>query len=314
MSDFKERNKRIQEVSDLLPGSVPYVNVRKIRVAERHDGLTAIRFLEELKTYLSTEEWLAAIAAGHLRHEDSALTPHMIVRAGECLVHLIPDTVEPEVDAAIRVIFEDPMLFIVDKPAPLPVHPSGRFNKNTALLILKLAFPELCLRPAHRLDANTTGLLIFAKTQAAAHAMARQFEKRSVEKIYLVRVQGHPPDDTFCCDLPIHKLPNEAGVRAVNDQGLEAMTRFQVLSRFPDGTSLLKARPTSGRTNQIRLHLQETGHPICGDSVYSDSRDLTQGFCHQQKLFLHAWMMSFVHPLSEQTIHLSTKRPDWAAR
>ncbi|MFH1130593.1 MAG: RluA family pseudouridine synthase [Pseudomonadota bacterium] len=312
MSDLEKRSNRIKEVSDPLPGSVPYTNVRKIHVPERCNGLSLIRFLEELKTHLSTPDWLAVIAAGNLRQEDREFSPQMVVRAGECFVNLIPDTVEPDVDSDIRVIYEDPSLFIVDKPAPLPVHPSGRFNKNTVIFILNLAFPEFDLRPVHRLDANTTGILIFAKTKEAAKMMAQQFENHKVEKTYLVRVQGHPCHDTFHCDLPIHKSPHESGVRIVDDKGLESMTRFQVLSRFPDGTSLLEAQPTSGRTNQIRLHLKEQGHPVLGDSVYADSRDLTTGFCQQQKLFLHAWMIRFVHPHSERELLLSTEKPAWA--
>jgi 23S rRNA pseudouridine1911/1915/1917 synthase len=109
-------------------------------------------------------------------------------------------------------------------------------------------------------------------------------------------------------------LPHEAGIRLVDNQGLEAMTHFQVLHRFSDGTSLIKAQPQSGRTNQIRIHLKETGHPILGDTVYGDSCDLVKGFSHPQKLFLHAWMIRFTHPLSQETIQLSTEQPGWATQ
>src|SRR3989339_2068764 len=160
---MEERNRRIAEAQFPLPGSIPYENIRCIHVPARFDGFSVIGFLNGLETHFTLQEWLAFIGAGHVFRENEVLGPQRILRAGDTISHRIPNTIEPDVDANLKVVFEDESLFIVNKPAPLPVHPSGRFNRNTALYILKKAFPDLSLRPVHRLDASTTGALIFAK-------------------------------------------------------------------------------------------------------------------------------------------------------
>ncbi len=309
LREHEERNRRISDVIDPLPGSVPYLNVRQLRVAQRFDRLTVIEFLTQMKTNLSTQEWLDVIYTGNLRRGNQPVTPQSLVYQGERLNHLIPNTVEPDVNPNLKVLFEDKALLAIDKPAPLAIHPSGRFNKNTALHILKLAFPEMLLRPVHRLDANTTGMCLFAKTKSAASAMSRQFESRLVEKVYLVRVLGHPRDDSFTCDMQIQKSPSEAGSRRFAPAGLAAVTQFKVLARLSDGTSLLRGTPLTGRTNQIRIHLAEIGHSVLGDTAYGVEKDLSRGLCKQDKLFLHALSLCFSHPLTHKRVHLTTQIP-----
>ncbi len=116
-----------------------------------------------------------------------------------------------------------------DKPAPLPLHPSGRFNRNTLQSILNQVYRPQKIRPVHRLDANTTGVVVFARTRQFANRLQSQFAAGEVEKYYLARIQGHPPESQFTCDAPIGSSATELGGRAIDEQGLAARTEFRVL-------------------------------------------------------------------------------------
>jgi len=205
---------------------------------------------------------------------------------------------------------------VINKPAPLPIHPSGRFNRNTLQAILQTVYHPQKPRPAHRLDANTTGLVVFTRTRHFAKFVQPQFERGDVEKTYLARVMGHPPQDTFFCDAPIGEEPVNAGARQVDtENGLPARTEFRVIRRDPDGTALLEARPLTGRTNQIRLHLWHLGFPICGDPVYlpghalGNRQTLPLG---EPPLCLHAWKLTFRHPLTKKATTFEAPTPDWS--
>ncbi len=310
---YTEADARIAAVATPLPGSIPYENRRPMKVGLRYGGLPLLAFLTQNHPHVPVEEWTEAIAAGQIRIGERSAGEDDPVAVGDRVVHVIPDTVEPEVDPSLRLIFEDEAMMVLEKPAPLPMHPCGRFNRNSASMILKAAFPEAGLRPAHRLDANTTGVVVFAKTREAARNLARQFEGRSVEKIYIVRVVGHPGSDHFHCAAPIVKAPHEAGTREVcSREGRPARTEFEVLHRLEDGTSLLGVRPDSGRTNQIRIHLAELGYPIVGETAYGPERDLRGGFSKDARLHLHAWKLAFEHPISGERVRATATLPDWA--
>jgi 23S rRNA-/tRNA-specific pseudouridylate synthase len=137
-----------------------------------------------------------------------------------------------------------------------------------------------------------------------------------VEKTYLVRVQGHPSPDEFLCDAPISTASGELGSRTVVETGGQvARTEFRVRQRSPDGTALLEARPLTGRTNQIRIHLWHLGFPVCGEAAYLPGRQLgatqTLGI-DDPPLCLHAWQIKFRHPLSQQPAQFTAPPPAWA--
>jgi UPF0176 protein len=137
-----------------------------------------------------------------------------------------------------------------------------------------------------------------------------------VEKVYLARVQGHPPEDTFRCELPISDVAGDLGSRTVDEEnGLAAVTEFRVLKRYDDGTSLLKVRPLTGRTNQIRVHLWQLGWPICGEQAYLPNRQLGDTQTHalsDPPLCLQAARLRFRHSLTQQPVEFAADRPAWA--
>lgn len=331
MADLlQERNAALQKLIDPLPGSQPYFNRRPLNVPGRYDGMTLLDFLSAWHPQVPREDWLAKIVEGSIvpgqRYgrkrrrmkspvECIPLSPERTVRAGERFENLLPGTVEPDVNANIEVIFEDDQFIIINKPAPLPLHAAGRFSRNTVqYILLQLYAPEAPLN-AHRLDANTSGVLVLCRKRSVARVVQPQFEKRTVDKTYVARVLGRPETDEFRCDAAIAAVPGEHGVRRIDDaNGLTAETAFRVISRLPDGTSLIEAKPTTGRTNQIRLHLWHLGFPIVGDPAYlpdgaiGSNRSLS---LDDPPMCLHAQRIS-LHDVAGELREFAAPLPAWA--
>ncbi len=307
---------KIAQTTQPLPGSFLLENRRPVNIPAAFDGRTLLETLTEIFPQISAREWAERCDAGRfINYGRTVRNKDHIVRGGERILQIFPPAVEPDVAANIQIIYEDEALLIVHKPAPLPMHASGRFHRNTLQHILNEVYEPKYPRPVHRLDANTTGLVAFARTRHFCRLLQRQFLEGSVEKIYLVRVQGHPTQDTFSCDAPISAEPDVMGTRAIDADGLSSLTHFKVLERHPDGTALLEAKLSTGRTNQIRVHLWQLGHPVVGDLAYlldqkiGNTQTLT---LEDPPLQLHAWKLSFKHPLRQETVSFEATKPSWA--
>lgn len=311
------REAAIRRVTTPLPGSEPYENVRPLNVAAAHEGRTLFETVCAVFPHLDAEFWRGRFAAGMIVDcERRPVEAERRVRAGEQYLHLWPATREPDVSAAIRVLFEDEAIVVVDKPAPLPVHASGRYNRNTLQWILREVYAPQKLRPVHRLDANTTGVLVLARTRQFARPLVEQLAAGTLEKVYLARIVGTPPEYVFECDAPIGNEQTTLGGREIDETGLAARTEFRVLRRYCDGTTLLEALPTTGRTNQIRLHLAHLGWPICGDQAYLGAGQIGGTQTHavgDPPLCLHARRITFAHPLSGERVAFESELPEWAA-
>ncbi len=303
-------------VADPLPGSVPYENLRPVSVPAAHDRSTLLDFLCGIFSHISRDEWLAVIHDGSMVDvAGNALAEDAIVRAGQRVYRKQPQGAEPDVNPAVGVLHEDAALVVLNKPAPLPVHPGGRFNRNTLQFFVDRVYHPGRPRPAHRLDANTTGVLVCARARRFARDLQVQFERGEVQKTYLARIAGQPAEDRFVCDAPISPEPGELGSREVApDGGLSARTEFRILERHPDGTSLVEVVPLTGRTNQIRLHLAHLGHPIAGDPAYRSGGQLGTAMTlapDDPPMCLHAWRISLRHPVTRETMTFEAPPPAW---
>jgi RluA family pseudouridine synthase len=302
-----QRHEQIRAATTPLPGSGPYDNRKPVIVPQEFDGATVLDFLSSIFKHVARVEWDYLCEQGRLLdRENKPVSAEHKVRAGDRYFVFQPGIAEPDVNPDICILHEDEAILVLHKPAPLPVHPSGRFNRNTLQHILHQVYHPQKPRAAHRLDANTSGLIVCARTRYFAGILQSQFERGEVHKIYRAKVHGHPQWDQQTCGSPISDEPREIGLREIDAQsGQSARTDFEVIKRDEDGTSILQARLHTGRTNQIRLHLKHLGFPVVGDPVYGPdcSKATTQTLgVTDPPLALHAWKLSFFHPLTGKRI------------
>lgn len=311
---------RLAAATHVLPGLLPYENHRPVVVPQEAGGQTLLEILCLRFPHIPRDEWRERCAAGRFIHPGGRILAETDrLAASARITQIFPNCTEPPVATDLRVVAEDETLLVLDKPAPLPMHPSGRFNRNTLHYFLRQALGAAAPLPVHRLDANTTGLVLFAKTPAACHAMQRQFASGAMTKIYQVRACGHPPEDEFEVALPISAKPGATGTHGIDvATGRAAVTRFRVLRRDADGTSLLEARLETGRTNQIRIHLWAAGHPVVGDPAYlADGRiGGTQTLdAAAAPMCLHAHRLAGGHPSDGRLMEFVSQRiPAWLER
>lgn len=305
-----EFQQAISKVTTPLPGSVPKPIVYRLSVKQKYNGLNIIDFYCQAIPSVPRSQWVEKVVTGNMTVDDQTVAVDFVVKTGQVTQHSTAPVVEPTVNAAITLVYEDESVLVLNKPAPLPMHPCGRFSRNSLMEILQLAFPELSLKIIHRIDSNTTGLVVFGKSKKVTQLIAKQFELQQVNKEYLALVEGQVKSPKFSSVLSIGKDKTKSGGRKVDEIGDCASTDFEVLQRNNE-TTLLKVIPHSGRTNQIRLHLAEIGHPIVGDHGYKDptyfeNHPLTYP---DDCLCLHAWKLSFVHPVTKQCVVFEAEKP-----
>ncbi len=261
----------MQNLSLFQPPASP--QIYKSSPPYEYCGLSIEEYFSKRFSYQSREAWIEQIKNGDIFVNGVVAKTGYILKEGDRLITNAGIRQEPPADRRIKVIYEDLDIRVFNKPAPIPVHPSGRYFQNSMTEILKQLYPKETPRPAQRLDAITTGVIVFARTREAAAILMEEFQSHRIKKEYLAIVEGEPKEKQFCIDTPIGVL--KGSHRGVGDQvrnAKPARTEIKWLSSH-NGRSLLKVVPFSGRTNQIRVHLSSYGLPIYNDKVYGQGND-----------------------------------------
>lgn len=217
-------------------------------------------------------------------------------------------------DIPLEVIYEDKDIIVINKPKGLVVHPANGNPDGTLVnAIMAICKDSLSgiggeIRPGivHRLDKDTSGILIVAKNDEAHINLSEQIKNREVKKVYIALVRGVVKENEATIDMPIGRSKNDRKKMAVDKNGKNAVTHFKVLKRY-DGYTLLEVRIETGRTHQIRVHLSEIGYPVVGDIVYSNGKNRfgVVGQC------LHAKSLDFKHPITGKEMHLEAELPEY---
>ncbi|CAZ83861.1 unnamed protein product [Tuber melanosporum] len=188
---------------------------------------------------------------------------------GDMLVHTLHRHEPPVTAKPIETVYEDDRLIVINKPAGVPVHPAGRYNFNTVIEIMKHDYNGHAPLPCNRLDRLTSGLMFMAKTPEAANDFMGQLQTRTIKKQYLARVKGKFPAGEVTCSQPILSVSPKLGLNRVRASGKTAKTLFKRLKYNTEKNySIVECHPFTGRTHQIRVHLQFLGHPIINDPIY----------------------------------------------
>jgi len=264
------------------------------------------------------------IAEGQVQVDGNVVTQRSLRVAAGTRVTFAPTeaeevTLDADPDVGFEVVYDDDDIIVVDKPAGLIVHPGAGRPDKTLVNGLVARFPDIADvgqpgRPGivHRLDGETSGLLVVARTGQAYDALTAAMARHDVERVYAAVVSGVVADDRGIIDAPIGRSTQRRTRMAVISDGREARTHYEVRSRTYEtpAASHLRCQLETGRTHQIRVHLSAIGHPVLGDPTYGD-RTSRAGF---SRVALHAEQLGFVHPVSGKSVQFEAPMPaDFAA-
>ena len=287
---------------------------------ERVDGHLASAFPD-----LSRSRLRQLIDDGLVRVDGRTVKAAARLRGGELIEVDVPPPVPTEPvaqDLPLKVLFEDKHLVVLDKAAGMVVHPAAGHADGTLVNALLHRLTDLAgiggeLRPGlvHRLDKDTSGVMVVAKTEGALASLQAGFKDRSVEKTYLALVHGQPKGDAGVIETlygrhPVHRKKFTGKVKT----GKPARTGWRVLERYDDGAALVEVDLFTGRTHQVRVHLSEAGHPLLCDALYGAGRKakgrvaLAQGALGRQAL--HAWKLAFNHPKTGKRLAFEAPVPE----
>ncbi|MBI4312009.1 MAG: RluA family pseudouridine synthase [Chloroflexi bacterium] len=283
------------------------------RLTCQGDGQRVDAYLASLRKDLSRAHFQRLIQEGCVLVNGAAVKPSFKLSAGDAVSVTVPDAptgdLLPE-DLPVKVVYEDPHIIVLDKPAGTPVHPGPGHAQGTLVNALIARYPELAgvggeKRPGivHRLDTDTSGLMVVARSRLAYQGLIRQIRDRQVEKVYLALVQGYPQPPQGVIDAPIGRNPTDRKRMAVVARGREALTEYRIIRRFK-GYALLEVRIHTGRTHQIRVHAVAMGHPVAGDRQYGRRASFLE------RQFLHAHRLSFQHPATGERVQYTSPLPE----
>lgn len=295
------------------PGVDPSSVVLTYRVPNELGGQRLDRFIQWAIPRLSRTRAQEIVRACAKRQDGSPRKPSEIVRVGETVFLVRDRFVEPDVPLDYTVLYEDDALFVIDKPSGLPMHPTATYHKHTLSYVLKEQYGDDPPRISHRLDRETSGVVVCTKGLEAERVMKGQFERHQIQKTYLAVVRGRVVSDEGRIELSMASVTE--GLHLLMEiceppRGLVAETHYIVRQRYRDRT-LLELHPRTGRQHQLRVHLSAIGHPIVGDKLYGPEREapfleiidsgltpeLVERLGHTRHA-LHAHLTTFAHPVT----------------
>ena len=306
------------------PASIPedYIEI-VFDIVKEFSGWRLDRFIAHRIPRLSRTRIQRIIKSCVFDETGQLLRPNRVLKCGEqiYLYKMPPD--EPPVCREFSVVFEDEWFLAVDKPPLLPVHPTARYYKNTLTALLNETYGEDAPRLVHRLDSETSGLVLCAKTRDAERLGKGLFAERKVVKQYIAVVRGLVSPPSGRIEAPLSPNPHsfiKARMWCGDPDGLPSLTEYRTLAQQGDRTLLL-LKPRTGRQHQLRVHLDHIGHTIVGDKLYGPDESLfvdymSDGLTPQiisraghRRQALHAASLCFMHPITQRRLCIETPAP-----
>lgn len=267
---------------------------------ERWRGRSLIEIFESEFRDRPLAYYRQAMEGGEVAVNNKTVGPDYVLKNGDCITHTMHRHEPPVTSDEIAILHEDNDMIVINKPSGVPVHPSGRYNFNSVTEIMKSQRgPDWLAYPCNRLDRLTSGIMFIAKNPRAAVKLGNQIAARTVRKEYIARVMGKFPDGEVVCNQPILQISPKLGLNRVRANGKDARTVFKRLAYYPPpedkdsltpdgetdessgerkasseskGYSIVRCMPVTGRTHQLRVHLQFLGHPIENDPIYANQK------------------------------------------
>ena len=293
-----------------------------LKVDENGAGQRIDAWCAEREPRLSRSRIKQLIENGDILADGKAVRPSRKLKAGEdiSIALSLPSEIEakPE-NIPLDIVYEDSDVIVVNKPQGLVVHPAHGTPDGTLVNALLYHIDDLSgiggeLRPGivHRIDKDTSGLLMAAKNDIAHQSLSKQLKAHSVTREYLALVKGIMPDNSGRIDMPVGRDPKNRKRMAVTDKNSkEAVTHFEVLERYAEGYTLCRFRLETGRTHQIRVHMKQIGNPLAGDPMYGGDR---KNPFHTEGQLLHAGKLGFIHPVTGEYLEFTAPLPDYFTR
>ncbi|MGI6367447.1 MAG: RluA family pseudouridine synthase [Anaerolineae bacterium] len=290
------------------------MSLLELQVPAEATGARLDRFLAERLQGHSRSAIQRLISEGAVLVNGAPRRASHALMAGNRVSVALPEPVSQSVQQpSLSILYEDANLLVVDKPAGLVVHPGAGVSGVTLASALVAMRPDLARagmdpsRPGivHRLDRDTSGLVLVARNAAVLAALQGQFRRRQVDKRYLAVVHGVPARSSAAIEAPLGRDPHHRERMAVSAEGREARSEYTVLKRF-EGATLVMVKLVTGRTHQIRVHMAAIGLPVVGDRTYAPGRD-TMG-AHRQ--MLHAHQLRITHPVTGEEMHWVAPVPE----
>lgn len=292
-------------MSKPLRHTPPYSQQYRFIIPEQYVGQNIIDFFTNRFSFKPRDYWLQLLANQQISVNNQGVDQDYVLQRNDLLHTRRDDVTEPDVNADFKIIHDADGVFVINKPAPLPVHPVGRYYKNSLIYILDEIYPDRKFHTIHRIDVWTTGVLVMGSDPVVAKYLHRQVEKQRNKKIYAVLAKGDFGDNEFVADQAIGRV--EGAHRGVGPDVLDpkqSKTIFTPLAKNGDVT-LLRAEPVTGRTNQIRVHIQACGGHILNDPLYSPLPSEQQEF-----IGLHCRDMRFSLKYPDEPVSFKAEWPE----